>query len=216
MKRLVLIICVILAGCSQSSVHEVEQSKKIDIKAALVSGKFKVAQNASALFLEVIKDGKIPVKASFNFSSGTLDINSDKNLATLVVDMTSWNSGLTNRDFHVKTVFFQTTQKQNETMTIFINPVSKKAIEDLRINKKVMYVPLKGFISIRDKKIPFVTTVNAGFTDQGRLFVDIFDPITIKISELGLSENLSKLMVICGHKSVDDGVVVKGHFEFEI
>lgn len=214
MKKAILFCVFLVLGCSKNEVYELEKAGKIDVVKALQTGLFRVAENASLLTVEVIKDEKIPVKASLNLVGGTMDLQALDKLAELSIDVMSFDSGLLERDFRVTSVFFGNGKEKNPPILLKINPLSPETVSRLRSNQKLENIGITGDLSFNNVSIPFSTQVNAGFTDKGRFFVENTAPILVRISSLNLSENLKRLMELCGHKSVSDEVKVGGHFEF--
>lgn len=191
--------------------------------AARVANDFKVVTNASQITVRMVKDDSIPVAATFNLNGGELKLAESgatsagvaPTMAHVVVDMASFNSGLLIRDDRVRSIFFETQEAKNTLMTIAISAVSPETIAALRSKGAVNGVPVTGSLSYLEKIIPVVATVDLNITDEDRFRVTSTSPVIVKISELGLNSNLTKLMTACGHKSVADEVSVEFNLEFE-
>ncbi len=56
--------------------------------------------------------------------------------------------------------------------------------------------------------------VDAGYGDNGRLWVKTTSPAQVKISDFDLTDNLRHLSAICMHDSIDDIVEVTVALEF--
>lgn len=192
------------------------ESKKIDVQKALETGAFKVIRAASAIKVRTIKNGNMPVLGSLNIKTGRLNINPGaKSLLELVIDMTSWDSGLTVRDDRIVQIFFESTVDRNQVALFKVNSVSAESIAKLKKDKKLDGLSVQGTLSFHGVSIPVDAVLNVSFNQIGRLVVTSAKPIAIKISDLKMNETLKRLIIICNHQSVDDVVTLNVHLEFE-
>lgn len=180
-------------------------------KAAL----FKASVITSQMTVTVTKDESVPVKATFNIMSGTIDLSGAAPAVKVVLDVTSWNSNLLERDDRVRKLFFHSDEPGFGTMTVTLDAVDQDTVARLRAEGKTAGVAVTGNLAFNGNSRPIAAKLNMGFNDKNRLAVLSAEPAVIKISEWGLSENLKTLIEACGHKSVADEVKAEFVFEFE-
>lgn len=202
-----IFLALLLAGfaCSSNKVHEVEKTGNIQVNKALQNGVFQLKKDASWVSVRTLKNGFVPVKGTLNFSKGTLDLNDLKNFLELKVNLLSWDSGLSQRDSRVKSVFFAASESNSEAV-FKVTEVSPEIIDGFRKEKSFQKYSVKGQLTLAGKTTKVRAILNGSFDQKGRLRIKSLNPIELKISELGLSDNLKKLIEICNHRSVENVV----------
>lgn len=184
---------------------------------ALAATEFTVALNASTLYVTTVKDAGIPVKATVNLASGGLSLATAEGQPALdlQIDLNTFNSGLELRDDRVRRFFFNADQEAFKTARLVVAALPMGSSEKLKLEKKILNVPVSADFTLRGKTQKISGMVNVFFNKQGRLQIKTAKPFAIKFSELALSENLEKLKVICGHQSIADDVKVDVDWQFD-
>lgn len=200
---------------SKKAPVEVYRTQKIDGDRAIAADVFDLVTDASIIKVTTIKDASIPVKGSFNLKSGRLTLSPQVSSGLeMVVDMTSWDSGLILRDDRVTRIFFGTDEDKNRTATFRSEPLEESLIAVFRKQREVKTAVVSGTFQFNGVSLPVTAQLKAGFNEYGRLVVTTPRPFTIRISDLKLNERLKKLMIVCNHQSVADEVSVTVHLEF--
>ncbi len=187
-------------------IHSVEDL----VKAA----QFNLKVSASTLIVTVIKDTSIPVKGSLIFKAGTVDLKGANPTAQVIVDMTSFDSGLPLRNDRVTEYFFRTQNSGMDTATFSLSSLPETFIATLREKKLVTDFPLTGELTFNGQTQSITGTFTASFDEQGTLALKSTKPITIGIAAWGLSENLKAINLICQHANLDDAVSVDVDLHF--
>lgn len=208
MKKLFLVCMLILAACSADKAHELNASQVMDYKQSLQVGKFEIAQDASMLTVEVLKNESIPVKGALNVRSGIVNLNGGGPLLDLAIDIKSWDSGLTARDSNVTQYFFNVANPANEVAQIKIDSIANDVLKAFKTSGSLDNFKTSGTVTFNGTTVPFDALLNISFDEKGMMVVKTLEKINLKISSLNLSENLTKLIQICEHKSVADDVQV--------
>ena len=73
---------------------------------------------------------------------------------------------------------------------------------------------LDATLRVHGRTVMTVLTVDASYSEDGRLTVKTSTPAQIKISDFTLSDNLHRLSSICMHDSIDDLVLVEATLQF--
>jgi polyisoprenoid-binding protein YceI len=185
-----------------------------DMTALIAAKSFAAKPSASAIYLTIVKDSNIPVKASVNVKGGRIDLTDPaKPVGDVTLDLNSFDSGLPLRNDRVKEYFFRT-EKNGDTATFKLTMIPADAIATLRAQKHADSVVISGDFTLNGVTVPLSVAVNLTFTELGTLSVKSVTPAKVSISKLGLNENLTALTTICQHKSVDDDVNVDFDFAF--
>ncbi len=166
----------------------------------------------SKLSLTMIKDRVSPVNATLTMRDGALSLDGPSPSARLSVDLDTFDSDIAIRNERVRNLFFETSAIGWESADLsFALPAD--VVAQLRKDKKLAHVPLDGTLKVHGVTSKLPVTVDAG--DEGRkIWVKSVSPVVVKISDLGLSDNLRRLNAICMHDSIDDDVKVDVSLEF--
>lgn len=214
MRRL-MIALGLFATLACSSTEQPKATPVVDIrKVAQAEGLFSIAQDASMLTVQVVKDESVPVKGALTFKSGQLNVKSGAPNLVLEVDMKSWDSGLTARDNNVTTVFFNVLNEANS-----VARVEAIVPEDILAGFRAAGTldNLKSTINITFNGVTKSTEALLAVKpdEKGQIIVQTVKKITLKISDFALGDNLKKLMELCNHKSVSDEIEVGVYLTFK-
>ena len=134
--------------------------------------------------------------------------------ARLSVNLDSFDSSIPLRNERVRGIFFETWAIGWETADVTLPSIPADVVQTLRVDKLVSHVTLDATLKVHGRTAPLSPLVNAGYTDDGRIWVKTAAPAQVKISDLGLTSNLHRLSAICMHDSIDNIVNVTASFEF--
>lgn len=218
MKKLFCVAMILFSvvACSQQSGQKMVATKSvetIDVAAALSKGQFQVSTMTSAVQASVVKDAGVVVKGVFKFGAGTLDLNSTTSFLDVGIDVASFSSGQSVRDERVSRIFFETEQEIFKSARFQTATLSADLIAKLKTERKLDQITLTGSLSLHGATIPVTAVLNVNFDESGVLVVTTAQPIKIKISELSMNDQLSRLKATCGHQVVNDEVVLDVHAE---
>lgn len=207
MRRFMIALGLFVSmSCSSS-----EQPKPVPVvdlrQVAQTEGLFSVAQDASMLTVQVVKDESVPVKGALNFKSGQLNVKSGAPNLVLEVDMKSWDSGLTARDNNVTQVFFNVLKESNTTTRVEAT-IPEDILAGFRAAGTLDNFKTTLNITFNGVTKPTEVLLSAKPDDKGHIVVQTMKKITLKISDFALGDNLKKLMELCNHKSVSDEIEV--------
>ncbi len=118
--------------------------------------------------------------------------------------MSTWASGDEGRDANVRGTFFKAAEHAEATFTL----ESLEGLPDkpLLPNTEAMAIA-KGTLALYAGSVPVTASVKITRSPEAYTLQTTED-FVVSIAGLGMSENLSELMVLCSHKSVDDSVRV--------
>jgi len=180
----------------------------------LKPGEIGVDLAKSKLSLKVIKDhdAKTPVVATVGLRDGAIQLTAGT--ARLSVDLDTIESGIPLRNERVRGVFLETSGVGWETAELTIAKIPDEVLATLRDKKQVNRATIEGELKLRGATSKVSFLANAGYSTGGVLWVKSAEPMELKISDLGLSENLKKLSTLCQHDSIDDAVKIDINLEF--
>ena len=168
---------------------------------------FKLLVDESFIEVLTIKDDDVPVRSTFNFASGWLKKNGE---ARVRVDLASWNSGLALRDGRMRKIFFAVQKPENRFVDFKLTKWPQ-SYEAKRPQKEFM---IEGLLTFRGKSYPLSGKFASQPVSEFEVEAKSLEPITLRINELGLSQNLKTLMRVCGHKSIDQDVKLSFFLKF--
>ena len=222
--RLVLVACVALASASCHGSSEGSRPEAGPAFAppnavrahAVAPGESAVDVAKSSVSLSVIKDRDMtsPVVATLRLRDGAISLDGTPPSARLSVDLDSFDSSIPLRNERVRGIFFETSAIGWETADVTLPSILADVVQALRVKKLVTHVVLEATLKVHGRTAPLSLLVDAGYTDDGRIWVKTASPAQVKISDLGLTSNLHRLSAICMHDSIDDVVNVTASFEF--
>ena len=209
MKKLLFIFLLIFVGCHKSKVaFDTFERKTYDPKSVLEASELNVVVDASLITVQLTVDQTVPVKGTLNIKDGKLTFRNVTELF-LTLDPASWDSGLTERDLLTRKIFFgEDPIKMNFAgdATLWGKLQSQKALQGLHTWSTLTW---------GSKNLTFPAKMDVGLTPQGYLFAKTVEPIQLKISDLGRSELLTKLIEAGRKVEIGDSILVDVYLEFE-
>jgi len=168
---------------------------------------------ASKIVLTTIKDRDTtsPVMITIPLFDGAATL-SGTGSARLVFDLDTIETGIPLRNERVRLVFFETTSVGWDTIEIAVPQIPAPVLAAIKDKRKATVVKLDAKVKLHGKEsaVPLVVDV----TREGeRVIVKSAAPIEVKISELGLTDNLRRLSALCMHDSIDDVVKIDATIE---
>jgi hypothetical protein len=182
----------------------------------VAQGEAPVDVERSKLSLAVIKDRDVtsPVVATVRLLDGALSLGTTPASARLSVNLDSFDSTIPLRNERVRGIFFETSAIGWETAELTVPSIPDDAVSALRARRPLAHVTLEGKLRVHGRTAPVSLVVDAGYADDGGLWVKTAAPAQVKISDLGLTDNLHRLSAICMHDSIDDVVTVTADLQF--
>ncbi len=213
--RCCLLLFMVLSGAScrsSSSAGGVDAGSKPKIVRPRVTAPNEVPLDIvkSKLTLTMVKDRVSPVNATLTMRDGALAL--DGATARLSVDLDTFDSDIAIRNERVRNLFFETSAIGWESADLSF-ALPSEVVAKLRADKRVSHVPLEGTLKVHGGTSKLPVIVDAG-DEGGKIWVKSSSPIVVKISDLGLGDNLRRLNAICMHDSIDDIVKVDVSLEF--
>ncbi|MFT5682557.1 MAG: polyisoprenoid-binding protein YceI [Myxococcota bacterium] len=150
-----------------------------------------------------VKNGSAEVGATLTGVTGSLDfLSGEAASGELKFDVSTWASGDAGRDVNVRGTFFKATAHPEATFTL----ESMEGLPDkpLLLNTEAMAVA-KGTLALYAGSVPVTANVKLARGPDGYTLQTTED-FTVSIAGLGMSDNLTELIKICAHDSVDDSV----------
>lgn len=176
-------------------------------------GESPLALAPSQLSLTMIKDRVAPVTATLRLRDGAIALDAKPPSARLSVDLDTFDSSIAIRDERVRNIFFETSAIGWESGEIVIPSIPRPAIDQLRRDKHA-HAELEGTLKLHDHVSKLTMSVDVDDKGGGRVGVKTTAPVQVKISEVGLTDNLRRLSAICMHDSIDDVVKIDASLEF--
>jgi len=179
----------------------------------IAPGETRVDVEKSKLSLSIIKDRdtKSPVTATMGVRDGAIALGAGT--ARLSVDLDTFDSSIPLRNERVRGVFFETSGIGWDTAELTIAKLPDDVIAAVRDKKKVTGAKLDADLKIHGKTAKVALVVDA-FSMGGTLMVKSAQPVEVKVSDFGLTDNLKRLSSLCMHDSIDDVVKVDVSLEF--
>ena len=158
--------------------------------------------STAELKLIQVKNGSAEVGATITGVTGSLDFSPGVAAGELKIDVSTWASGNEGRDNNVRGTFFQAVEHPEATFTLesLENLPEKPLLIDTEANAVA-----KGTLSMYAGSVPVSANIKISRTETG-YSLQTTEDLTVSIEGLGMSENLTALMALCAHQSVDDTV----------
>ncbi|HLD44606.1 MAG TPA: YceI family protein, partial [bacterium] len=193
-----IVLCLILLfsfaffACNRPSVYEIPKSAtNLAPDQALASGQFRLIVDASMIQIRVVKDDHIPVRGTFNLSEGQLVLKSIENaIGSVLLDITSWDSGLSERDAIITKLLLQSEQPGFEKASLDLGVLPKQAVEALIKTKRVDDVTLDAVLLFKGNRVSLPLKVKMFFDERDRFVVQSVSPSMVTLSALGLKDLL--------------------------
>lgn len=210
------------AACGRSSTRAVETHGAPDAapKAARVRvvppGDAPADLEKSRVTLAVIKDKDVaaPVVARLALRDGSVSLGAPGGSARLLVDIDTFDSAMPIRNERVRNIFFESTGLGWDVAEVVVPSIGAGVLTTLKEKRRLEGATLEGTLKVHGKTVKVTMVVDASYGDDGRLTVKTAKPAEVRISELGLTDNLHRLSSICMHDSIDDVVKVEAAVEF--
>jgi hypothetical protein len=185
-------------------------------RAAAAPGEMLADLEESKVTVAAIKDRDVilPVKATVMLRDGRLTLGGPSPGARLTVDLNTYDSRIPLRNERVKKFLFETSGLGWETAELVIARLPDAVVASLRDTRRATHAKLDGELRVHGHSSKLTMVVDAAYESDGRLTVKTAAPVEVKISELGLADNLKRLSAICMHDSIDDVVKVEVALEF--
>lgn len=218
---IVLFAALFSVGCGKSSTAvttpEAGTTPPKAAKARVVApGDAPADLKQSYVQLSVIKDKdtKNPVVGRMLLDDGAIALSAPTPSAHLVIDIDTIDTGVPIRNERVRNIFFETSNVGWDTIDVSIPAIPAAAVTTLHAQRHVEATKLDASLKVHGRTVLTVLTVDASYSDDGRLTVKTSTPAQVKISDFGLGDNLRRLSSICMHDSIDDIVNVEVSLQF--
>ncbi len=217
----IIIICCFfgLVSCSSNTVYELpkpDQLLKPD--QALEAGVFRLVRDSSWVVVKVLKNDHIPVKGTLNFLTGMMNVKKGEPFkGELVIDMLSWDSGLSLRDKNVSEILFALNTEKSDyykQTNVKITKIPLQIYHDLIKSKVVNGVEVGGVIEFQGKKYNIKPKIDLKFSEKHHLVSKTSEPIKMKLSDLGLTGAIGKLLEMAERNKIADEIEITFHVEW--
>ena len=176
----------------------------------------KAVVDASYVLVRVVKDGHIPVKGTFNLGSGALtNTTADKSNLTIVLESTSWDSGLNKRDELIQKYILESDKEGNQNIVLSLDAPAFAGKATNTADTVGQDVNFTGKLFWAGKEIAVTTTCQVLFNAAGRLIIKSKNPLNLKFSTLGLTPALQTYIEMRQIESVSDDMEVSVYLELE-
>ena len=217
----VVVAALVAGGCGKKSTEAprpdaaAAPSKAAKIR-AVAPGDAQADLAHSQVQISVIKDKdtKSPVVGRMMLTDGAVALSSPTPSARLSIDIDTIDTGVPIRNERVRNIFFETSGVGWDTIEVVIPAIPAAVVAALRDQRKVDQAKLDATLRVHGRTVMTVLTVDASYSEDGRLTVKTSTPAQIKISDFTLSDNLHRLSSICMHDSIDDLVLVEATLQF--
>ncbi len=206
MKRAALVLLALLGCHSSSSTAAADAAPsarpKIVRPRVVATGEMPLDLAQSKLHLLMVKDHVTPVDATMTFRDGALGATS----ARLSVDLDTFDSQIAIRSERVRNIFFETSAIGWESADLTFE-LPAALVAELHEKKTVSKAKLEGTLKVHGGTSKLPVAIDAGY-DGAKVWVKSDGPVDVRVSDLGLTDNLRRLNAICMHDSIDDVVKV--------
>jgi hypothetical protein len=213
MRTFGIALLIAFAGCHSSSSSSdgaadaaAAAKPKIVRPRVVGSGEMPLDLGLSKLKLTIVKDHVTPVGATLSMRDGALALETPTPNVHLAVDLDTFDSEIAIRNERVRNIFFETSAIGWETAELKVD-LPQELVDRVKKEKKVAGVKLDGQLKVHGATSKLPLTVDATY-DGARATVKSTSPVEVKVSDLGLTDNLHRLNAICMHDGIDDIVKV--------
>lgn len=164
---------------------------------------YELLPQLSKIEFVVIKDGNVEVKGEFKEINGWHEVPG----AAINIDLNSLDTGNPARDKNIKEIFFETQKSEKFSYAVF-------SVKNLAFKKEIdQSLVLEGTLQMHGHIIPLTIPVMVQYQEDGMHVITPKEGVIV-FEPWGLSEGVSQLMKICGHKQLDSKAMVKVHLVF--
>lgn len=164
-------------------------------------------QESSDFSFSSIKKAKVLENHSFNKFSGSID---DSGKATLILDLTSVNTGIEIRDERMQNMLFET---EKYTQASFTTQVDISKIEQLAPGS-ISNQTVKGVLKLHGMEKELSAELNVIKLSDNKLLVSTAQPISINAADFALDSGVSALREIAKLPSISFAVPVSFSLTF--
>ncbi len=207
-----LFLVVLCSSCHGSSSSTTDAAASASARPKIVrprvvgSGEIPLDLKESKLHLVIIKDHVTPVPATLSMRDGAVALDGSPPKAHLSVDLDTFDSEIAIRNERVRNILFETSAIGWESAELAFD-LPADLIAKLRADKKITGAKLEGSLKVHGGTSKLPVTIDAGW-EGAKLWVKSVGPVDVKVSDLGLTDNLHRLNAICMHDGIDDVVKV--------
>ena len=189
-------------------------SAVVRVRPAPGPGETPLDLDKSKLSLAMVKDNdpETPVTATVRMRDGAVSMGAGT--ARLTLDLDSFESNIHVRNERVRGIFFESATSGWDTAELSIARLPDDVLSAIRDKRRVSHAKMDGSVKLHGATIKLPLVIDAGLLETGALWVKSSQPVAVKVSDFGLSENLKKLATTCKHDSIDDVVKVDVSLEF--
>jgi polyisoprenoid-binding protein YceI len=154
---------------------------------------------AGTVSVVTIKNGDAPVPGTLDGVTGSITLGATPS-GSLEIALSSWDSGLELRDERVQETFFHAAENPTATFTL-------SGLEgEVPAPGASSTVTVSGALALYTGSQDIQTSATLTQVAPGAFELTTPEPFNVEIAALGMGDNLSELMTLCAHKSVDDAV----------
>lgn len=206
-----LLLVVLCSSCHSSASEGVVDAApsarpKIVRPRVVGSGDLPLDLAQSKLHLVIVKDHVTPVPATLSMRDGAVSLDGSPPKARLSVDLDTFDSEIAIRNERVRNILFETSAIGWESAELAFD-LPAELVTKLRAEKKLSAAKLEGSLKVHGTTSKLPVTIDAIY-DATKLTVKSTSPVEVKVSDLGLTDNLHRLNAICMHDGIDDVVKV--------
>ncbi len=153
--------------------------------ASLSHADWEITAPSNVSFLST-KNSSITEVHRFNSVTGTL---TEKGSATMVIDLTSVNTGIEIRDERMQKMLFDVDQFSKATLTTSVDPALLKKAQSGAITE----ADIPASLSLHGHEVSMPAKVIITPAKDGSIVVSSAQPVLLQASEFGLVEGINKL-----------------------
>jgi polyisoprenoid-binding protein YceI len=189
---------VLLAACGRGPTER-----------SFVSDGLELSAGQSRIWFIGIKNDAVAVPGYFAMLRGSLSLREKK--AWIEASVGSLDTGDTQRDMNIRTHLFETEEFPRARLTVeeFSGPDSLPEIGGVVDGVAI------GTLEIHKSRVDLRVPVRITREGTRRVRVTTTQPFILTADELGLSNQLAKLKMVCGHISISSAVPVEIDLVFE-
>ena len=216
-RYVVLFALAAASGCSKSeppqkAAPRPAASARAKLDRTALAGERLADVDRSKITVSMVKDKDFaaPVTATLGLRDGRLALDAAGGpSAKLSVDLMAFDSGIPLRNERVQKILFETSGVGWDTAELTIAKLPDDAVAALREKGKALHVTVDGELKMHGKTSKVSAAVDATTAPDGSISVRSSAPFEVKVSELGLTDNLKRLSSLCMHDSIEDAVKVE-------
>ncbi|MFH1357970.1 MAG: hypothetical protein ABII18_12665 [bacterium] len=213
----ILLISIVFVSCkNRSKLYELPKPVEVNnAVVALEKGTFEIVPDASWFIIRFLKNDHIPVKASINVLDGSLNVNNNAlHLAEVTLDMSSWDSSLSERDKQIKSILFHLDNDVNQKALLKVLKAKQDLQKALSENKKIKELPIQINLRALNKDHTLEAVVSLTINEKNRLVITTIKPLVLKQEAFLSALDLELLKDLRKIDSLSETFEVSVHLEF--